>query len=105
VQSAPGFTYTLDSYGNMRQASEERSVFSQLAFLSDEGFSRTIPDAGAYYFTRYQQQLSPEQGKYTTILDLVPTDPTLLDELYEYVPSMRRSAVVASGALCAGIRQ
>ena len=103
VQWAPTFTYSLDSFGNMTQASEVKSVLSQLAFLSDRGYPQTVPDSGGFYFVRYSQQIAPEQGKYSTILDLTPADPTKLDELYEYVPTLRRSLRLSQAARCAPV--
>jgi hypothetical protein len=101
VQWAPTYTYTLDSFGNMTQTSEVKTVLSQLAFLSDVDFPRTVPNAGGYYFVKYNEQISPEQGKYFTILDLIPADPTRLDELYEYIPTLRRSLRLSQAARCA----
>jgi hypothetical protein len=103
VQSAPTFTYSLDSFGNMTQTSEVKGVLSQLAFLSDPGYPRTIPNSGGYYFVKYSQQIAPEQGKYTTILDLTPADPTRLDELYEYIPTLRKSLRLSQAARCAPV--
>jgi hypothetical protein len=103
VQWAPTFTYTLDSFGNMTQTSEVKSVLSQLAFLSDVGYPQTIPDSGGYYFVKYNEQIAPEQGKYSTILDLTPADPTQLDELYEYVPTLRKSLRLSQAARCAPV--
>jgi hypothetical protein len=103
VQWAPSFTYTLDSFGNMTQTSEVKTVLSRLAFLSDADFPQTIMDAGDYYFVKYDQQISPEQGKYSTILDLTPADPTRLDELYEYVPTLRKSLRLSQAARCAPV--
>jgi hypothetical protein len=103
VQWAPTFTYSLDSYGNMTQTSEVKSVLSQLAFLSDVDYPQTIADSGGYYFVRYNQQITPEQGKYSTILDLTPADPARLDELYEYVPTLRRSLRLSQAARCAPV--
>ena len=87
----------------MTQASEVKSVISQLAFLSDAGYPQTIADAGGYYFVKYNQQIAPEQGKYATILDLTPADPTRLDELYEYIPSLRKSLRLSQAARCAPV--
>jgi len=101
VQWAPTFTYTLDSFGNMTQSSEVKSVFSQLAYLSDIGFPRTVADSAGYYFVKYSEQIAPEQGKYTAILDLTPADPTRLDELYEYIPTLRKSLRLSQAARCA----
>ena len=103
VQWAPTFTYTLDSFGNMTQASEVKSVLSQLAFLSDPGYPRTVADSGGYYFVKYNEQIAPEQGKYTTLLDLTPADPTRLDELYEYIPVLRKSLRLSQAARCAPV--
>jgi hypothetical protein len=103
VQGAPGFSYTLDRYGNMTQTSEVRAVDSQLAYLSDANYPHTIPDGVPYYFARFEEQLAPEQGKYSTILDLTPSDPAELDELYEYVPTLRRSLRLSQAARCAPV--
>jgi hypothetical protein len=103
VQSAPGYSYTLDRYGDMTQTSEVRAVDSQLAYLSELDYPRTIPDGVPYYFARFEEQLAPEQGKYSTILDLTPAEPTQLDELYEYVPTLRRSLRLSQAARCAPV--
>ena len=100
VQGAPSYSYTLDRAGNMTQTSELTSVFSQLAFLSD-GSQSVVSDAGPYYFARFTEQIAPEQSKYTAVLDLTPKDPTKLDELYEYVPSLRRPLRLSQAARCA----
>jgi hypothetical protein len=103
VQWAPTFTYTLDSFGNMTQTSEVKTVFSQLAFLSDVGYAQTVSDSAGYYFVKYLEQIAPEQGKYSTILDLTPADPTRLDELYEYIPTLRKSLRLSQAARCAPV--
>jgi Protein of unknown function (DUF1329) len=103
VQWAPTFTYTLDSFGNMTQTSEVKSVLSQLAFLSDVGYPQTVANSGGYYFVKYNEQITPEQGKYSTILDLTPADPTRLDELYEYIPTLRKSLRLSQAARCAPV--
>jgi Protein of unknown function (DUF1329) len=103
VQSAPGYSYTLDRYGHMTQTSEVRTVNSRLAYLSDRGYPQTVADAAPYYFAKFEQQLAPEQGKYSTILDLIPADPTQFDELYEYIPTLRRSLRLSQAARCAPV--
>jgi len=103
VQSAPGYSYTLDRYGNMTQTSEVRVVDSQLAYLSDLDYPQTIADGMPYYFAKFEEQVAPEQGKYSAILDLTPSDPTQLDDLYEYVPTLRRSLRLSQAARCAPV--
>jgi len=103
VQSARGYSYTLDRYGHMTQTSEIREVDSRLAYLSDPQYPQTVSDGQPYYFVRFEQQLTPEQGKYSTVLDLIPADPTQFDELYEYVPTLRRSLRLSQAARCAPV--
>jgi hypothetical protein len=103
VQGAPNFSYTLDRDGNMTQTGEVTEVNSQLAFLSDIGLPNQISDSQPYYVAKFQEQIAPEQSKYSTLLDLVPKDPTRLDELYEYVPTMRKSLRLSQAARCAPV--
>jgi hypothetical protein len=103
VQSASGFLYTLDRFGNMTQSSEVRAVDSQLDFLSDPDYPHTIPDGVPNYFARFLEQLAPEQGKYSALLDLTSNDPTQLDDLYEFVPTLRRSLRLSQAARCAPV--
>lgn len=101
VEGAPNCSYTLDSYGNFTRTADTTIVYSQLTHLSEPGFPRDVPDNGGYWFAKYAQQTAPEQGKYLTTLDLTPNDPTKVDELYEYVPSLRRSLRLSESARCA----
>lgn len=101
VQAAPNFSYSLDAFGNATQNSQVKTVMSQLAFLSDVDFPTLVPGSAGYYFVKYFEQVAPEFGKYTTILDLAPADPTRLDELYEYIPTLRRSLRLSQAARCA----
>jgi hypothetical protein len=103
VQGAPSFSYTLDRAGNMTQTSEITAVNSQMVFLSDVGLPDKIAESNPYYVAKFQEQIAPEQSKYSTLLDLIPTDPTRLDELYEYVPSLRRSLRLSQAARCAPV--
>jgi hypothetical protein len=76
---------------------------AQLDYLSEPGYPHAIAEGKPYYFARFEEQLAPEQGKYSTILDLTPSDPTQLDELYEYVPTLRRSLRLSQAARCAPV--
>jgi hypothetical protein len=92
--------YTSDSYGNFTQTVTADSVYSQLMHLSDAGFPQTVPDSGGYFLVKYYQQISPEQGKYTTSLDLTWADVTLLDDIYMYLPSARRPIRMSEASRC-----
>ena len=103
VQAAPGYSYTLDRYRNMSQTSEVREVDSQLSYLSEVNYPHAIAGAGPYYFARFDEQVAPEQAKYAAILDLTPSDLTQLDDLYEFVPTLRRSLRLSQAARCAPV--
>lgn len=101
VEEAPNASYTLDQYANFTRTANTDIVFSQLTHLSEPGFPRDTPDNNGYYFAEYIEQTAPEQGKYTTSLDLTPEDVSKLDELYLYIPSLRRSLRQSEAARCA----
>ena len=92
--------YTLDSYGNFTQTETADAVYSQLMHLSDAGFPETVPDSGGYFLTKYYEQISPEQGKYTTSLDISYADVTRLDDIYMYLPAARRPLRMSEASRC-----
>ena len=94
-------TYVKDSYGNITDSADVIFIYSYLSHVTEQGFPMTIPGSNGYYFVSYAQQYNPEQGKYLTSLDLLPDDSTLLPELYEYVPTLRRSLRLSQAARCA----
>ncbi len=100
LQQMTSCNYTGDSYGNFTQTEIADSVYSQLTYLSDAGFPQTLPDANDYYLVKYYEQLSPEQGKYTTSLDISYADVTRLDDIYTYLPSARRPLRLSEASRC-----
>ncbi len=103
VQGAQNFSYSIDRAGNMTQTSESTYVQSQLTYLSDPGIPATASGDDSIYTAKFNEQVSPEQSKYSTLLDLLPADPSRLDELYEYVPTLRRSLRLSQAARCAPV--
>jgi Protein of unknown function (DUF1329) len=57
---------------------------------------------GVLYTTRFMVE-SPEQSKYTTEMTLQTDDPTKLQEVYVFLPSIRRSLRLSSAAHCAPV--
>ena len=101
VQRNFSCNYISDSYGNFTQSETADSIYSQLTHLSDAGFPQTVPDSNGYFLTKYYQQISPEQGKYTTSLDISYADVTRLDDIYMYLPSARRPLRMSEASRCA----
>jgi len=100
LQRSFSCNYVADSYGNFTQSETADSIYSQLMHLSDAGFPQTVPDSGGYFLVKYYQQISPEQGKYTTSLDLAYPDVTRLDDIYMYLPSARRPLRMSEVSRC-----
>jgi Protein of unknown function (DUF1329) len=101
TEFAPNCTTAIDRYGNRTRTSDTNVVFTQMTHLSSPTYPLALPDNGGYYRAAYIQQTAPEQGKYTTTLLLTPDDPTRVDELYTFVPSLRRSLRLSQAARCA----
>jgi hypothetical protein len=95
--------YVSDPYGNFTQSETADAIYSQLTHLSDAGFPQTLPDSHGYFLVKYYQQISPEQGKYTTSLDMSYADVTRLDELYMYLPSARRPLRMSQASRCSPV--
>lgn len=100
VQRNFSCNYISDSYGNFTQSETADAVYSQLSHLSDAGFPQTAPGASGYFLTKYYEQISPEQGKYATSLDISYTDVTRLDDIYVYLPSARRPLRMSEASRC-----
>ena len=103
VEEAPNCSYTLDKYANFTRTADSNIVFSQLTHLSEPGYPRDLPGNNGYFFASYFEQTAPEQGKYFASVDMTWNDPSVVDELYEYIPSLRRSLRVSQAARCAPI--
>jgi hypothetical protein len=97
------YNWLVDNYGNVTNL-ESEDTFYRLMHLSDPpGSPINLPFAdGNYYVSRFMV-VTPEQSKYTTELTLRPDDPTRIEEIYAFVPSLRRSLRLSSAARCAPI--
>src|SRR5208283_957659 len=71
---------------------------------SEPKMASTLPTAGGYYFAKFIEQIAPEQGKYTTSLDLTYQDITKLDDIYTYLPTSRRPIRSSDAARCAPLQ-
>jgi len=94
--------YQIDRYMNISPA-QSQIVYFNLAHNSDPGYPRTNPAGHGYFYSEWVQQLLPEQSKYQTALILLPDDPSRGQELYVFLPSLRRSLRLSASARCAPI--
>jgi hypothetical protein len=100
---APNCTDVVDQYGNMTRTADTNIVFTVMQHQAVAGYPQALPNNGGYYRTFYGEQVAPEQGKYTTSMSITPVDPLAVEELYAYIPSLRRSLRLTQAARCAPI--
>jgi Protein of unknown function (DUF1329) len=79
-----------DSFGNV-QPEDTDDTFYRLMHLSDPPYPTNLADAGGNIIANRFIEITPEQAKYTTSLELYPEDPARLTEEYVFLPSLRRS--------------
>jgi len=101
VDYAPNCTDVVDHFGNMTRTADTDIVFTVMQHLANTGYPQELPNNGGYYRAFYGEQIAPEQGKYTTSMSITPQDPLATEELYAYVPSLRRSLRLTQAARCA----
>lgn len=94
--------YQIDKYMNISPAVSQ-IIYFNLAHNSDPGYPRVNPTSKGYFYSEWVQQLLPEQSKYQTALILLPDDPSRGQELYVFLPSLRRSLRLSASARCAPI--
>jgi hypothetical protein len=72
----------------------------RLSHSSDEGFPTNPPYGAGFLQSTRQLVDAPEQEKYTAQLALLPDDPEKVQEIYVFVPALRRSVRMSSAARC-----
>ena len=94
--------WLVDRYHNTTISDTEVTAF-RLSHLSDPGYPSSPSFGQGYIFSdRYFEHL-PEQSKYTTEVAMYRDDPALPQELYVFLPSLRRSLRLSSRARCSPI--
>ena len=94
-----GVVCTMDS-GNRVSCKAGMKVYRQLAYNTDPGVPPTIAGASGKYFTQYESVKEPEQERYTTVLTTSYTDLTRSEDVYVFVPALRRYQRMSASARC-----
>lgn len=96
----PGFMCTLDSYGNVNCV-KGLWVYRQLSYNTDPGVPAVIPGGEGKFFTTWFMIEEPEEEKYTATLTIGYTNLTKPQEIYRFLPALRRAQPVSAAARCA----
>jgi hypothetical protein len=75
--------------------------YMRLAHVSEPGLPIYTPEAKDVELGLYLEIVEPEQSKYTVSLIMYFTDPTRIQEIWSFVPSLRRPLRLSASARCA----
>lgn len=99
VQSFHSQTRLVDRFLNISFQLSQTSYW-RLSHLSDDDYPTNLPYAAGFSLNARFFILAPEQSKYTTELEMLHDDPTVVPELYVFLPSLRRSLRLSSASRC-----
>jgi Protein of unknown function (DUF1329) len=94
-----GVVCTIDS-GERISCKAGMKVYRQLTFNTDPGVPSVIPGAEGKFFTQYETVKEPEQERYTTVLTISYDDLSRPEDVYVFLPSLRRSQRMSPMARC-----
>jgi hypothetical protein len=75
----------------------------RLTHRSDPGIPIDFPGNNGVLFSEYIIVTAPEQSRYTTQLTMQYDDPNKLNDIYVFLPSLRRALRLSSAARCSPI--
>jgi hypothetical protein len=75
-------------------------IYRQLSFNTDPQTPDIFPGAEGKYFTQFEMVEEPEQERYTAILAISHTDLARPEEVYVFIPSLRRYQPLSPSARC-----
>ncbi len=99
VQSFHSHTNLVDRFQNIFYQLSQ-TTYWRLSHLSDDDYPTNLPYANGFSLNARFFILAPEQSKYTTEIEMLHDDPTVVPELYVFLPSLRRSLRLSSAARC-----
>lgn len=94
-----GTACSQNGFGSINCTADEL-VTRQLSYNTDPGVPETIPGAHGNFYSEWIMTLEPENEKYTASLVLSPTDLTQPQQIYAFIPSLRRPQAVSPSARC-----
>ncbi|MGH7907047.1 MAG: DUF1329 domain-containing protein [Candidatus Binataceae bacterium] len=92
--------YTEDRFGNVK-LEKALAVYRGLSGVSASDQPITLPNAGGVRYAEYVQVLMPEESKYLTNLTIQYTDELKPQDLFIFIPALRRTLRLSTAARCA----
>ncbi|MGO9058389.1 MAG: DUF1329 domain-containing protein [Candidatus Binataceae bacterium] len=95
-------SHTIDRFHSVSLTKGDINTW-RLSNLSESDMPKTMPYASGVQIVSRFFDFQPEQVKYTTQLAQVFSDPERVQEIYVFLPSLRRSLRLSSAARCSPI--
>lgn len=86
--------------GNSISCKAGMKIYRQLSFNTDPGTPTNFTGAEGKYFSQFEMVEEPEQERYTAVLAISHTDLTRPEEVYVFIPSLRRYQPLSPAARC-----
>jgi hypothetical protein len=86
--------------GNRVSCKAGMKVYRQLSFNTDPGVPVSFPGAEDKFFTQFEMVEEPEQERYTAVLAVSHTDLASPEDVYVFIPSLRRYQPLSPSARC-----
>ncbi len=100
ILCGPIVSRLLDRFGN-RYDVTALLVLRRHSYVSDYKTPVDDPSFPGVYTTYYLGLIAPEQAKYLAQLTVYYTDPAKLNDLFMFIPALRRTLRLSTGARCA----
>ena len=94
-----GYGCAITGAGNIN-CQTYQAVKRQLSYSTDPGAPADVSGSGKKFFTEWYMTLEPEQDRYTTILTVDYADLARPEEMYLFLPAMRRFRSLSTAARC-----
>ena len=94
-----GISCGQNSFGNIDCGANE-FVGRQLSFNTDPGIPSTLTGAGDKFYTEFFMTLEPENERYNASVVISYRDLSKPQDIYAFIPSLRRAQRVSSSARC-----
>jgi hypothetical protein len=93
----------INRYGNINCAAGE-IVYRQLNYNTDPGVPATVAGAADRFYTQWYMLIEPEQQRYTASLQIVYADLQRDEDLYAFIPALRRYQRVSTLGRCSMVQ-
>jgi len=75
-------------------------IYRQLSFNTDPGAANDLPGTEDKFFTQYEMVEEPEEERYTAVLTISHADLAQPEQVYVFIPSLRRYQPLSPAARC-----